>query len=484
MKSTTKIDLPEGAESHHPSFRSGMASPPAHSWDIRFRVWIKKVLGTLLAVNFLCLWAAPIIIQGQLYRRGVDRLVRPIYCLVDSPALRRFASRHIYREAARVDYIAAAVLLLVSMSVILGVLFAWQIMFGTLPWWLIAVYYFIWAGPGGRSMGTAWTIAHREGHRPRGKLYQPWLGNRVGNFFENWLGVFYGTVPYIFSISHTLTHHRFNAGKGDPVYLWDIDRTRFGDLMLYQWRIFLYMTGISTLTEFSRESGVLPAVDRGRSTLRRGMAIYWICVPMSILALLIALGSSITSALLFLFFIYLQPLFAMSSFLSLISIGQHGFLEFDESAQLMKHVTSTTIIDGFDDSYGEDYHLLHHFYPEKAHDQVEQHVLSERSQWASCAGSVFKRTTFIEIALMIQFGQFDQLIRNHYVHFNDEHTIEELITLFEIRAKRKEMTYEEYEYDYLPNLRQRVGMLVKQGVCKNEPQGYIYQAHHILQSSS
>ncbi len=172
------------------------------------------------------------------------------------------------------------------------------------------------------------------------------VGRSVGNFFENWLGVFYGTVPYNFSVAHTLTHHRFDSGTGDPVYLWDIDRTRFGDLMLFQWRFFRYMTGISSLVEFRRESGVHPAVDRARATLRRGMAIYWIWVPSAILALLIVTGSSMASALLFLFFVYLQPLFAMSTFLSIISVGQHGFLEFDEKGLHVKHVTSTTILDG------------------------------------------------------------------------------------------------------------------------------------------
>ena len=450
-------------------------------WPMRCQVGARKALGTLLALNFAALWAAPVIIQGQLFRRGIDRIVRPAYGLVDGSArLRRFASRFVYRRRAHVDYFAAAALLTISMCAILCVLFAWQIAFGSLPWWLVVLYFFIWVGPGGRCMATAWTFAHREGHLSRGRIYRPWLGNRIGNFFENWLGVFYGTVPYNFSIAHTLTHHRFDSGTGDPVYLWDIDRTRFGDVMLFHWRFFLYMTGISSLVEFRRESGVNPAVDRARAQLRRGMAIYWIWVPSGILAVLIGTGSSVASALLFLFLVYLQPLLAMSTFLSIISVGQHGFLEFDEAGKHVRHVTATTILDGVDDSFGEDYHLAHHFFPGAAHDRLPEHVARERPEWARCNGAVFRSTTFFEIAIMIHLGQFDRLIRNHYVDFSGKGDVEELAALFERRAKRKEMTYEHYEFRYLPGLRRRVRELVESGICKDENQAYIYQSHRNL----
>ncbi len=452
---------------------------PQLRWRMQIQVGTRKILGTLLALNFAAIWAAPVLIQGQFFRRGLDRIVRPAYGLFDgSAALRRFAARFVYRRPAHVDYFAAAVLLFSSTCVLLCALFAWQIAFGSLPWWLVVLYYFIWVGPGGRSIATAWTLAHREGHLSRGRMYRPWLGDWMGNFFENWLGVFYGTVPYNFSIAHTLLHHRLDSGKGDPVYLWDIDRTRFGDLMLFQWRFFRHMTGLASMVEFRRESGVHPSVDRARARLRRGMAIYWIWVPSGILALLIGTGSSVASALLFLFLVYLQPLFAMSTFLSIISIGQHGFLEFDKAGQHLKHVTSTTILDGIDDSFGEDYHLAHHLFPAMAHDKLPQHVARERSEWARCNGAVFKNTTFFEIAIMIHLGQFDRLIRDHYVDFSGEGTVEELSTLFERRAKRKEMTYEHYEFRYLPGLRLRVRELVKCGICKDENQAYIYQSHH------
>lgn len=451
-------------------------------WRMDVLVGTRKVLGTLLALNFALVWAAPVIVQGQSFRRGPGRMLRRVYAVVDgSTALRSFAGRFVYRRAVHVDYFAAAVLLAGSTLVLLSALFATQIAFGSLPWWLVAVYYFLWVGPGGRSMGTAWTLAHREGHLAGGRMYRPWLGDRMGNVFENWLGVFYGTVPYSFSTAHILTHHRFDGGKGDPIYLWDIDRTRLGDLMLYQWRFFRYMTGVASLVELRREAGVHPAVDRARETLRRGMAIYWVGVPSGILALLIGTGSSVPAALLFVSLVYLQPLFAMSTFLSMINIGQHGFLAFDEAGRHVKHVTATTILDGHDDSFGEDYHLAHHYMPGVAHDELAEHVVRERSDWVRCNGAVFEKTTFFEVAVAMCLGQFDRLIRDHYRDFSGNGAAEKLAPLFEQRARRTEMTYEDYEFRYLPGLRDRVRELVEQGICKDENQAYIHQSHHNLE---
>ena len=42
------------------------------------------------------------------------------------------------------------------------------------------------------------------------------------------------------------------------------------------------------------------------------------------------------------------------------------------------------------------------------------------------------------------------------------------------------MSYEDYEFRYLPRLREGVRELVRRGVCENENRAYIYQAHHNL----
>jgi len=429
------------------------------------------------------LWAGPLVIQGQLYRRGLHRVFRPLHRWLDgSHVLRRFAAKCIYRRAVHVDYFAATVLFAVGFFLPLAGVLALQIATQSVPWYVIGAYYFVWIGPGGRTLAAAYTFAHREGHVPGGRMYRPWLGNRMGNIFENWVGVWFGIIPYLFSTSHLLLHHRLNGGKGDPIYTWDIDRTKFRDVMRYMWQFFRYISGISSVVEFRRQRGVLRAIDRGCRMLIRGVVIYWLCVPAAILTLLVATGSSISSALIFLLFIYFQPILAMCCFLALLNLAQHGFLEFDQHGRHVEHVTNMTVLDGYDDSYGEDYHLAHHKSPSAGHDRLTEHVQAEQRGWQRHHGSVFKKTTIFEVAILMILGRFDVLIRNHYVDYsNGALSQEELADLFRRRARRTEMSYEEYEFQYLPRLRESVKELVRSGVCASENSAYVYQAHCNLQ---
>ena len=283
--------------------------------------WIAAI--SLVIVAF---WLLPIALQGQAFKLGLHRVLRPIYRRVDgSEALRGFASRWIYARPVHVDYFATALFMLTSTALALGLVCYWQVTRGSLPLWLIALYYFAWVGFGGRGMGAAYTFAHREGHRPGGRLYRPWIRNSFGNVFENWVGLFYGNVPYNFSTSHNLLHHGLDAGKGDPFYMWDIARTSWSDFMLYQFRIFVYMTGWSSLQAF-RERLDSPQVAKSYKKLRKGCVVYWLVMPTAIVAALIWAGSTPLSALAFLFLIYLQPLCAMSFFLAAINVGFNGFI--------------------------------------------------------------------------------------------------------------------------------------------------------------
>ncbi len=456
------------------------------SRNIRYRIRLRTTLGTLITLNFILLWAVPFMVQGQLYRQGLHRVFRPVRRrLNSSDILRSVATRFVYRRAVHVDYFPATILFFVGFLLPLVGVFALQIATHSLPWYVIGAYYFVWVGPGGRTLAAAYTFAHREGHVPGKRMYRPHLGRWVGNLFENKIGIWFGIVPNIFSTSHVLLHHRMDGGKGDPHYLWDIDRTRLSDVMRYVWRFFLYTTGISGVAELRRqeEGGGLRAVARGRRKLIQGMATYWLFAPTAILTLLVTTGSSFSSSLVFLFFIYFQPFIAMTYFLTIINIGQHGFLEFNQEGRHVPHVTNVTILDGYDDSYGEDYHLLHHKSPGASHDRIVEHLQAEHQEWEYHHGSVFEKTTIFEVGIMTILGRFDTLARNHYVDYsNGSVSQDKLADLFRRRAQRTEMSYEEYEFQYRPRLQALAAELVRRGVCANYNSAYVYQAHCNLQS--
>ncbi len=172
-------------------------------------------------------------VQGQVFQRFLQRLVRLVYDVVDqSNFVRTFASRYVYRDLFRVDYFATAVFFLAGFIISLSMVFSWQVANGYLPWWLVIVYYFLWVGFGGRAMGAAYTFAHREGHAGNGRLYRPWMQRHIGNLFENRIGLFYGNgrlVPCIcsttiidgaddtFGEDDHMAHHNFGRISHDAL---------------------------------------------------------------------------------------------------------------------------------------------------------------------------------------------------------------------------------------------------------------------------
>lgn len=451
-----------------------------NSWIYKHKhliVTVRKTLGFILTANFLVFWSVPVFLQGWAYRSFLSRFVRPVYDLVDkSPRLRKFAFRYIYSEEYLVDYFATAIFFLAGFLVSLVVVFSWQIYFGTLPWWLIAAYYFSWVGFGGRSMGAAYTFAHREGHTASGHLYRPWIRNRIGNFFENWVGFFYGNIPYNFSTAHVLLHHRLNGGKGDPFYMWDIDRTRLGDMLLYVWRIFIQMTGWGGLRTFGKQRQI-PQMDRAYRQLRKGIILYWLVIPTVIVVLLWSAGSSPVSIGLFLFFIYFQALFAMAFFLTIINVGFHGFIEFDADGKFIPCICSNTIVDGYDDSFGEDDHMAHHYFGQVTHDGLTEHQTTQHPLWARHHASVFRNLSILELGINIYFKRFRKLAQQHYLDFSGDLDVDRIEEILRTRATRKEMDYEHYEFRYLPQLEATARKLVRNEVCENVRQAYVYQAH-------
>jgi hypothetical protein len=165
------------------------------------------MLGVVMAINFVAYWAVPIAGMGMLYKFALAKAGRPLFELFDNmPLLRSFASTYVYQKERYSDYFFISLLTAVSIVSSFAFVLRWQIQHGALPWWLVFAYYCMWVGLGGRSMGTAYTMAHKEGHNVM--LYQKWWRNSIGNLFENRLGMLYGNVPYNFQVRPCCMHAR------------------------------------------------------------------------------------------------------------------------------------------------------------------------------------------------------------------------------------------------------------------------------------
>lgn len=381
-----------------------------------------------MSLNFVLFWSMPIAIQGILYKHCLVHVLKPLYDIMDqNKLLRGFAENYIYTNPKHADFFAISMLLVVNYSIAIGFVFYWQLSRGELPYWLIAAYYFAWVGVGGRMMGGAYAMAHKEGHCHT--MYKRWIRDTFGHVFENVLGILVGNVPWNFTTSHVFIHHRLDGGLGDTFYLWDLDRSSLSDFMLYIHRIFLHMTGYSSLKFFDAHG------HKAKSALlRKGIYTY---VIVGLVMFVITRSPS------FIFWIYLQPFICMTYFLALLNIGFHGFIEYDETGKRIACVDSSTIIDGQDDYFGEDDHRAHHYFPNVYFNDLPEHQETQREEFTKHKGSVFQKLSILELSIFILFGLWDELA-DHYVDYSGKMSRDEIKDMLKVRAQRKETTYEQY----------------------------------------
>jgi hypothetical protein len=272
-------------------------------------------------------------------------------------------------------------------------------------------------------------------------MYKGWFKRNIGNIFENGLGMFFGNVPYNFSHSHVAIHHQYNGGCGDTFYMWDIDRSSLFDFMLYVHRIFMYMSGWSSYKFFLGHNMYSKA-----DALKSGMLQYY-CFGLVVMA--------ITRSPSFVYWIYFQPLISMGYFLAMINVGYHGFIEFDQLGKTIPVVNSTTLIEGEDDSFGEDDHMAHHYNSGVFYRDLKALQKSKEEEFIRCKASVFRGLSIVELSIFILLGLWDK-IADHYVDYSNSMTKEEIKAMLITRAQRIELEYEQYA-DFMedPSLEKR-----------------------------
>eukprot|EP00906_Rhabdomonas_costata_P032832 RCo046244 len=391
---------------------------------------LSHIIGIVLTVNFVLFWSWPIFLQGVMWKQVLSPILRPWYERMDaSPAMRQFAEKYIYTNARHTDFWAQTTLLLVDIIISLTVMVGWQMYFGTIPWWLLILYYFSWVGLGGRVMGGAYTFAHKEGHSRT--LYKKWIQKSFGNIFENFFGPFFGNVPNNFTTSHIVIHHKLDGGKGDTFYQWDLDRTSWSDFMLFLHRILLHTIGISSIKYFEEYNFPVQ-----RQQLVRGCFVFWIAVPLGLLFL--------TRSLPFLFWFYIQPFVCMTFFLAFMNFGFHGFWEVDsDTGKGIWCINSITIVEDDDDYFGESDHMQHHHALQVYYKDLPEYREGKMDEFKVHHASIFKRFSILELSLFILMKNFSALA-DHYVDYSKSLSKEKIMEMLKVRAERKETTHEEY----------------------------------------
>jgi hypothetical protein len=391
---------------------------------------VNYTFGFLLFSNWFVFWMLPIVVQGAVFKLGLHSAVlKPIYDILDqSKTVRSFASKYVYKKEKFADFFATQVYFIFGALTSLALMIYYhQTHDGKLPFYIIMMYNFAWIGPGGRSMGAAYSIAHKEGHFD---IYRKNLKQIFGNLFENVLGVFYGSVPYNFTTTHISIHHRIDAGRGDTLYNWDISRSSVPSFLLYLVRGLLHTSGLGGLWQFyfsPRKRDRTVCFQR----LLFGIVAYWIVLPAIVIALF---------DFQFYFYVVLQPLLCMTFFLSIINHGFHGFIQQDSEGKMIDCVASTTMIGSLDDYFGEDDHMAHHHHLSVYYRDLPNHQRKQRDLWIKNKASVFQGLDVFTVSIYILLKAYPLLSRR-YMDFSGKMKLEDVELMLKKRANRRETRY-------------------------------------------
>lgn len=119
--------------------------------------------GILMSLNFVLIWAVPIMGMGQFYKSFLKSTLQPVYFMIEQNSLlRNFAANYIYTKPEHADFFAMSLLTTLNCAITIPTMFYWQLKYGSLPYWLIFAYYCSWVGLGGSIMGSAYALAHKE----------------------------------------------------------------------------------------------------------------------------------------------------------------------------------------------------------------------------------------------------------------------------------------------------------------------------------
>jgi len=184
-------------------------------------------------------------------------------------------------------------------------------------------------------------LAHKEGHDHRG-FFLPPLQSLNFTYVQWFVAIFYGAIPNSYAVGHNKIHHRYSNGLDDVHTCYDLDRSDPWSFLLYLPRFAAYWTGFSVFWHFMSRKEF-----RFAGRMLAGMVYFY--------GLVIFVGFYAWDfALAFL----LYPVLEAVVFFGAISYLWHSFLDGDNLD--CEYVNSVTIIEGLDNIYNEDFHVVHH----------------------------------------------------------------------------------------------------------------------------
>ena len=249
-------------------------------------------------------------------------------------------------------------------------------------WALLLGFNVVRIGPMYSNFAHVYTLCHMEAHR----RYQLW-GRRGpwGYAFNWWVGLYHGVLPGTFTASHLYNHHRFDNDVRDAYSTAGYPRDSIVSLLRYLVVWCFYATNLSTLYDF----------------YKRRMPL-WFChtaLGTAYYAGFVALAVHATSARWALWTIG-YPLVEGNILLAVVNFTWHMFLE-----EGNEYVNSTTIEQGTEFIFSEEYHVVHHQAPGYHHTRYRAHYEKHRSKY----DLVFEKCNLFELGFTAIFRNYERL---------------------------------------------------------------------------
>jgi len=257
------------------------------------------------------------------------------------------------------------------------------------------IYHHFRVGPRFRLFAHHHVLVHKEGHDRKGFFKGPWTA--INQLSGLWTGLFYGTIPFHYATAHNKIHHRWHNDVDDVHTNIDLDRTVFFSYVLYLPRFFFYWTGASPMILFLKRKEYGLAWDLGK-----GMIYYYG------IGALLAYYVGLSFALAY----WLYPLLESLTFLGMIAYIWHAFVETEDPTN--QYINSVTILNGGDNVWNEDYHVVHHHALTTHWTDAPAHYEANKAKYQEVQATIFKDC---EEGLMIYWmfsGLWDDLA-NHFV---------------------------------------------------------------------
>jgi hypothetical protein len=273
------------------------------------------------------------------------------------------------------------------------------------------LYHVLLIGPRFRNFTLCNVILHKNSHTINGIFKYKFMNL----LFEWFIGIFYGIRPEHYSVCHVKDHHKYNGR--DLICSTQFDRTSFWDFLIYLSIYGASWMGFSHVIDFYNKKKYIFAI---RTAL--GCVFYF-----GFFLILYKINSffALTHYLLIHIFNII--------FLSAVNWTWHGFCDKDQIDN--EYINSTTIINGTDNVFNEDYHVAHHLQHTMHWINLKTHYEENIEVFKNNQATIFTDIQQIELFFYMILKKYD-LMAKKFVDLSGKLTHEDKVKLLKKRMEK------------------------------------------------